>query len=295
MPSGTLISPSTRSSRSASTASSPTAIPGPALPAPTTRMRRAERITTSLRKRRLDKRFGFYRIDCGLPNCQRVFSRHVPVPDCIRPYNDNMPRQKGNPDEVRFAHAHRRHSHDSVTDPFELLKAAAFAGLDGVVITEHDYLWPESELEELRAAAPDLVVLGGVEITARGGDMLVYGATDPFALPRGIAWPELCREVHRQGGVAVAAHPNRWGQPFERILREQKPELDGIEVMSNNMDPDLRRRAADLLVKYPHFAQRQQRLARPRDRRLLLHRVRLQYSYERRLGRRDTGRKGRRR
>lgn len=153
-------------------------------------------------------------------------------------------------------HMHtRRHSHDAVTDPFELLKAAAFAGLDGVVITEHDYLWPESELEELRAAAPTLVVLGGVEITARGGDMLVYGATDPFALPRGIAWPELCREVHRQGGVAVAAHPNRWGQPFERIIREQKPELDGIEVMSNNMDPDLRRRAADLLVKYPHFAQ----------------------------------------
>lgn len=153
-------------------------------------------------------------------------------------------------------HMHtRRHSHDAATDPFELLKAAIFVGLDGVVITEHDYLWPESELEELRAAAPELIVLSGVEITARGGDMLVYGATDPFALPRGIAWPELCREVHRQGGVAVAAHPNRWGQPFERIIREQKPELDGIEVMSNNMDPDLRRRAAELLVKYPHFAQ----------------------------------------
>lgn len=148
-----------------------------------------------------------------------------------------------------------RHSPDSVTDPFDLLRSAKAAGLDGIVITEHDYWWPDEELAELRAAAPDLVVLAGVEVTARGGDVLCYGITDPFALPRGIAWPELCREVHRQGGACVAAHPNRWGQPFEKILREQRPELDGIEVMSNNMDADLRARAAELLVKYPRFAQ----------------------------------------
>ena len=31
--------------------------------------------------------------------------------------------------------------------------------------------------------------------------------------------------------------------------------MDGIDVMSNNMDPGLRARAAELLKKYPHFAQ----------------------------------------
>jgi predicted metal-dependent phosphoesterase TrpH len=153
-------------------------------------------------------------------------------------------------------HLHtRRHSPDSVTDPFELLAAAAAAGLDGVVITEHDYLWPEDELAELRAAAPHLVVLAGVEVTGRGGDVLCYGVTDMKQLPRGIPWPELCREVHRQGGACVAAHPNRWGQPFEKLLADQRPELDGIEVRSNNMDADLRARAAELLAKYPHFSQ----------------------------------------
>jgi predicted metal-dependent phosphoesterase TrpH len=153
-------------------------------------------------------------------------------------------------------HMHtRRYSPDSITDPFDLVKSAVDAGLDGIVITEHDRLWPEGELEELRAAVPGLVILAGIEITGRGGDMLCYGVTDLRALPKGVAWPELCREVHRQGGACVAAHPNRWGQPFEKMLREQKPELDGIEVMSNNMDADLRQRAAELLVKYPHFAQ----------------------------------------
>ncbi|HEY1189285.1 MAG TPA: PHP domain-containing protein [Gemmata sp.] len=148
-----------------------------------------------------------------------------------------------------------RYSPDADTDPFELVQSALRAGLDGIVITEHDFLWPEKELDELRASAPNLVILAGVEVTGRGGDMLCYGITDPFALPRGIAWPELCLEVHRQGGACVAAHPNRWGQPFEKLVAEQKPELDGIEVMSNNMDAGLRAKASKLLVKFPHFAQ----------------------------------------
>jgi predicted metal-dependent phosphoesterase TrpH len=148
-----------------------------------------------------------------------------------------------------------RHSHDADSDPFELVQAAIRAGLDGIVITEHDWLWTEPELDELRASAPGLVILAGVEVTGRGGDVLCYGVTDPHAIPRGISWPELCREVHTQGGACVAAHPNRWNQPFEKILKEQEPELDGIEVMSNNMDRVLREKAAALLKKYPHFAQ----------------------------------------
>jgi predicted metal-dependent phosphoesterase TrpH len=148
-----------------------------------------------------------------------------------------------------------RHSPDSVTDPFDLLRAARRAGLDGVVLTEHDYWWPDDELAELRAFAPDLVILSGMEVTGRGGDVLVYGITDPSPFFRGIHWVDLVREVHTQGGAAVAAHPNRWGQPFERLVAETAVELDGIEVLSNNMDADLREKAADLLARYPHFAQ----------------------------------------
>ena len=148
-----------------------------------------------------------------------------------------------------------RHSPDSVTDPFDLLCSARRAGLDGIVLTEHDYLWPEDELAELRAFDPGLVILGGMEVTGRGGDVLVYGITDATPFRRGMSWPELVREVHRQGGAAVAAHPNRWGQPFERLLAETGVEFDGIEVMSSNMDDELRERAAELLVKFPQFAQ----------------------------------------
>jgi predicted metal-dependent phosphoesterase TrpH len=143
-----------------------------------------------------------------------------------------------------------RHSPDSDMDPFAMLRRAEEIGLDGVVITEHDWLWTEEELEELRAQHPNLVILAGVEVTAREGHFLAYGVTDPFALPKGIGVAELCREVHRQGGAVVAAHPFRWGQPFEDILREERPELDGLEMMSNNMDADCRRRTAAVRATY---------------------------------------------
>lgn len=149
---------------------------------------------------------------------------------------------------MRFdLHMHTsRHSPDSILDPFVLVRRARQIGLDGVVITEHDWLWTEAELTELRAAAPGLVVLAGIEVTCREGHFLSYGVRDPFALPRGIAVAELCREVHRQGGAVVAAHPFRWGQPFADILREERPELDGLELMTSNMDPDCRRKAHEI-------------------------------------------------
>ena len=43
-------------------------------------------------------------------------------------------------------HMHtRRYSPDSVIDPFDLVRRAQEIGLDGIVITEHDCLWPDLE------------------------------------------------------------------------------------------------------------------------------------------------------
>jgi predicted metal-dependent phosphoesterase TrpH len=139
-----------------------------------------------------------------------------------------------------------RHSPDSMMDPFVMVRRAQEIGLDGVVITEHDKLWTDSELEELRRAAPGLVVLAGIEVSSQEGHFLVYGVTDPSRVRPGIGVAALCREVHQQGGVVVAAHPFRWGQPFDDILSEEQPELDGLEMMSSNMDADCRRRTAEV-------------------------------------------------
>jgi predicted metal-dependent phosphoesterase TrpH len=135
-------------------------------------------------------------------------------------------------------------------DPLALLGRALEVGLDGLVITEHDWLWTEEELQELRASAPKLIVLAGVEVTTEEGHFLAYGVRDPFRIPRGISVVELCREIHRQEGAVVAAHPFRWYQPFETILTEKKPELDGMELMTNHMDESCRALAADAFRRH---------------------------------------------
>jgi predicted metal-dependent phosphoesterase TrpH len=135
-------------------------------------------------------------------------------------------------------------------DPFAMLRRAEEIGLDGVVITEHDWLWTEPELDELRAAAPRLIVLAGIEVSAKQGHFLAYGVHNPFAMPHGIDVTQLCHEVHRQGGAVVAAHPFRWGQPFDDILRRDRPVLDGLELMTKNMDANCRRQAARVQGEY---------------------------------------------
>ncbi len=144
-----------------------------------------------------------------------------------------------------------RHSPDSQMDPFVMCRRARAIGLDGVVITEHDWLWTETELDELRKAQPDLVILAGIEVSAYEGHFLVYGVANAFAVPKGVRVAALCREVHAQGGAVVAAHPFRWNQPFEDILRRENPALDGLELMTNNMDADCRRRAAEVKARLP--------------------------------------------
>jgi predicted metal-dependent phosphoesterase TrpH len=153
---------------------------------------------------------------------------------------------------VKFdLHLHTtRHSPDSRMDPLAMARRARELGLDGVIITEHDWLWTEPELEVLRALHPEVMILAGIEVTTREGHFLVYGVSNPFAVPRGIGVADLCREVHRQGGAVVAAHPFRWGQPFTDILRRERPELDGLEVMTSNMDAECRRRAAGVREEY---------------------------------------------
>lgn len=142
-----------------------------------------------------------------------------------------------------------RHSPDGRMNPFSLVRHAYDLGLAGVVITEHDWQWSEEELDELRAATPGILILSGVEVSAYEGHFLCYGVTDARKLPKAISVKELCTEVHSQGGVVIAAHPYRWGQDFDEILN-QEPLLDGLELMSSNMDNVCRKKARASLIEH---------------------------------------------
>src|SRR5690349_10504800 len=88
-----------------------------------------------------------------------------------------------------------RHSPDSIIKPRVLVDRARANGLDGVVITEHDYQWTPDELADLSAQADGLKVFAGAEISTREGHFLVYGLPDLEDAPCGIALADLLKVV----------------------------------------------------------------------------------------------------
>ena len=147
-----------------------------------------------------------------------------------------------------------RHSPDSVLDPLKMIERARALGLDGVVITEHDYQWRADELAELASRAGGLKVFSGVEVSAREGHFLVYGLPDLDEAQPGIALGDLLRLADRHRAAVVAAHPFRWGQPFDAIVAQHGPVFQGVEYVSNNVTPETRALADALLKTTPMAA-----------------------------------------
>jgi predicted metal-dependent phosphoesterase TrpH len=152
-------------------------------------------------------------------------------------------------------HIHtNRHSPDSEIDPVQLIERARAIGLDGVVITEHDYQWQADELAELAARARPLKVFSGAEVSAREGHFLVYGLPSLELVPAGVTLAELLAAVNEHQAAIVAAHPFRWDQPFESIVADHGPVFDALELVSNNVPPENRAKTAALLRRQPMAA-----------------------------------------
>ncbi|MFB9236944.1 CehA/McbA family metallohydrolase [Plantactinospora siamensis] len=106
-------------------------------------------------------------------------------------------------------HLHTVHS-DGRRTPAEVAAGARAAKLDYIVSTEHNT--PSASLIWGEYAGPDLLIIDGEEITTRNGHYTALG------LPAGtwIDWRyraadgglvRFVNEIHRVGGLAVAAHP----------------------------------------------------------------------------------------
>lgn len=97
-------------------------------------------------------------------------------------------------------------SADSNLRPPVLRERALALGLDGLLLTEHFRVWPESE-RALFQGDTGLVVLRGVEWSTDLGHILVLGVAAHRPEIRAAA--ELHRYVLDQGGLMIAAHPFR--------------------------------------------------------------------------------------
>jgi 3',5'-nucleoside bisphosphate phosphatase len=131
-------------------------------------------------------------------------------------------------------HCHSaEHSSCSRIPAVELVRQVRAKNLQGLVLTDHHYLWSAAELDQLRRAAEvpaEFLILSGQETNVPlYGDLLVYGA--PAAIPRGTPLGEI-RSRYPEAAI-VWAHPYRDGR--EPALEQLRSELlDGIEIFNSN-------------------------------------------------------------
>jgi hypothetical protein len=131
-------------------------------------------------------------------------------------------------------HCHTaEHSPCSHVDAASLVKQIFRKGLEGVCFTDHQYLWPQDELKQLRKRVEVpayFLILAGQEVsTADVGDVLVYGAAKIIAKGTPVA---AIRKQYPEAAL-VLAHPYRKGR---RPGKEQllNPLFDAIEIFSSN-------------------------------------------------------------
>ncbi len=130
-------------------------------------------------------------------------------------------------------HAHTsRHSACSRVDPVRLVERVRMKGLQGLVITEHEYLWSSSEIEELKEKAgvdETFVLLAAQEVNTDIGHVLVYGADQSITGTHPLG--ELRKRYPH--AAFVWAHPLRKGRT-PKTSRLLSPDLDAIEIFNNN-------------------------------------------------------------
>ena len=133
-------------------------------------------------------------------------------------------------------------------DPGTLVRQAVKMQLDGLVITEHQYQWPECDLRALLEASgePNFLLLAGFEYMSTQGDILVYGmsAEQAAAFPPGLTPAEAVERAHESGAVCIAAHPTRAGMEFDECILTLP--FDAIEIQSSNLRDHEHRLAARL-------------------------------------------------
>ena len=144
-------------------------------------------------------------------------------------------------------HCHtNRYSPCAVSTPAETMERMIHLGYEVVYITEHDAVWLDYELDQLRAGYPDIRIFPGMELSI--GDesvqhLLVLGANDPEYLELE-GEDDIFVKAAADGCLTVLAHPFRWEGGADLLAGYNRP--DAIEYCTPNQSyPGLQQMAGE--------------------------------------------------
>jgi predicted metal-dependent phosphoesterase TrpH len=136
-------------------------------------------------------------------------------------------------------HCHSVYSKDSLTSPLSLVAAARRAGIDRLIVTDHNSIDGALAAKKI---APDLIIIGE-EVMTKHGEILAAFVTDK--IPAGLEPGEVIRRLRDQGAFISVSHPFdvfRSGCWELDHLLEISPLVDAIEVFNSrcmDMRPNL--------------------------------------------------------
>lgn len=149
-------------------------------------------------------------------------------PDDLAPVADRRP--EGGAVFEMHAHTSER-SLDSGVRADVLVAQAAWRGLDGVCLTDHNAAWPPALLREL-SERHEIHVFGGMELGTDSGHVLVFGLERYH--PELLVLERLRQVVQGEEAAMVLAHPMR---PFHGVRpgpSEFAEWFHGIEVINGD-------------------------------------------------------------
>lgn len=131
-------------------------------------------------------------------------------------------------------HIHSYYSGCSSIRPEKLLRIAKKRGLNGIAVTDHNTIKGGLEAKKLNKNK-NFEVIVGAEIRTEAGEILGYYLKREIRSRNAV---EVIKEIHKQGGIAVIAHPFSHGfvRKCLRVDFKKLKGLDGIEAHnSRNM------------------------------------------------------------
>jgi hypothetical protein len=99
-------------------------------------------------------------------------------------------------------------------------------GYKGLAFTDSDRIMPQSTLQTLQAANPDMLLINGSEYHGREGHLLFFGLKTPIS-SRQFDVPRAVTAAKKQGAVVIVAHP--WHPTKYSTAQWLQMGVDGFE------------------------------------------------------------------
>ena len=142
-------------------------------------------------------------------------------------------------------HNHTTFSADSTTSPKALVEALnAHPYVKAAAVTDHDTIAGLEEIRKLAAPYPDILIIRGVEIATRQGDVLVLGAQELPPKPWDIE--DIVDFARATDCITIAAHPFR---QFGLADEVADCGVDAIEVYNGMSSGSANKKALDIAKK----------------------------------------------